>query len=183
MFTRKAVKCWTWHWLKRREEKEPAIVSSMFHWLISILQREQAGTVCRAVHTMDIVPALWFKNSNLTTYVPVNLKLQHLPPPPPSFPGIPQAFDSFSYPGRREGSIKSPLIGGGEFEGKDSAFVADWLKSKGLHKEISIPVTCPPCASCHVGPWFSLVLSIKPCLHTQLQKHNRSYWKVKTVIW
>ena len=39
------------------------------------------------------------------------------------------------------------------------------------------PVTCPPRASWHVR-----VLSLKPCLHTQLQKHigcNRSYWKVK----
>ena len=27
------------------------------------------------------------------------------------------------------------------------------------------------------------VLSNKPCLHAKLQKHNRSYWKVKTVIW
>ena len=57
------------------------------------------------------------------------------------------------------------------FKGKISAFVAE-LKSKGLQKEIFIAVTCPPCASCHVGPWFSLVLSIKACLHTQLQKHN-----------
>ena len=29
------------------------------------------------------------------------------------------------------------------FKGKDSALVADWLKSKGLQKEIFIPVTCP----------------------------------------
>ena len=27
------------------------------------------------------------------------------------------------------------------------------------------------------------VLCNKPCLHAQLQKHNKSYWKVKTVIW
>ena len=29
---------------------------------------------------------------------------------------------------------------------------------------------------------YKYVLSNKPCLHLQLQKHNRSYWKVKTVI-
>ena len=34
-----------------------------------------------------------------------------------------------------------------------------------------LPVTCPPRALWHVR-----VLSIKPCLRTQLQKHNRSYW-------
>ena len=27
------------------------------------------------------------------------------------------------------------------------------------------------------------MLSNKPRLHAQLQKHNKSYWKVKTVIW
>ena len=27
------------------------------------------------------------------------------------------------------------------------------------------------------------MLSNKPCLHVQLQKHNKSYWKVRTVIW
>ena len=40
-----------------------------------------------------------------------------------------------------------------------------------------LPVTRPSLASWHVR-----VLFIKPCLHTQLQKHNRSYWKVKTIL-
>ena len=39
-----------------------------------------------------------------------------------------------------------------------------------------LPVTCPPRASWHVR-----VLSITPCLHTQLEKYNRSYWKGKTL--
>ena len=38
-----------------------------------------------------------------------------------------------------------------------------------------LPVTCPP-----RGLWHVRVLSIKPCLHAQLQKHNVGLWKVKT---
>ena len=40
-----------------------------------------------------------------------------------------------------------------------------------------LPVTCPPRTLWHIR-----MLSIKPYLHTQLQKHNRSYWKVLTAI-
>ena len=47
------------------------------------------------------------------------------------------------------------------FKAKDTRFMADGLKSKGLHKL-----------------WHVRMLSIKPCLHTQLQEHNKSYLKV-----
>ena len=48
-------------------------------------------------------------------YVSVKSKLQHAPPPP----GIPRALDTFAVPGRRE---------------FDRAFVANWLRGKGLNK-------------------------------------------------
>ena len=72
-------------------------------------------------------------------------------------PGIPRVFDTFAAPGRREFDDQS-LPGGGEFElhprfhvksfawramgdavledfrGKDCAFVANWLRGKGLNK-------------------------------------------------
>ena len=73
-------------------------------------------------------------------------------------PGIPRAFDTFAVPGRREFDYQS-LPGGGEFElhlrfqvkslawraimgdvvledfrGKDCAFVANWLRGRGLNK-------------------------------------------------
>ena len=73
-------------------------------------------------------------------------------------PGIPRAFDAFAVPGRREFDYQS-LPGGGEFDlrlrfhvkslacraimgvvvleyfrGKDCAFVANWLRGKGLNK-------------------------------------------------
>ena len=38
--------------------------------------------------------------NTIFTYVSVKSKLQHPPPPPPQ--GIPQAFDTFGVPGRRE---------------------------------------------------------------------------------
>ena len=62
------------------------------------------------------------------------------------------------------------------FKAKDTRFVADWLKSKGLHK------LCSVLEGIQEPNWYYLwhvrVLSIKPCLHTQLPAHNRSYWKV-----
>ena len=64
------------------------------------------------------------------------------------------------------------------FKAKDTWFVTDWLKSKGLHKLCSVfegiqkPFTLSlACKS--VVSW-----SIKPCLHTQLPEHNKSYRKV-----
>ena len=46
-----------------------------------------------------------------------------------------------------------------EFQGKDCVFLADWLKTKERFMFIV----------------YKYVLSNKPCLHAQLQKHNRSY--------
>ena len=86
-----------------------------------------------------------------SSYVSVKSKLQH-----PR--GIPRAFDTFAVPGRREFDYQS-LPGGGEFKlhlrfhvkslvwraimgnavledfrGTDCAFVANWLRGKGLNK-------------------------------------------------
>ena len=55
-----------------------------------------------------------------------------------------------------------------EFKGKDCVFVADWLKTKGLHKLCSV-------FERFMFIVYKYVLSNKPCLHAQLQKHNRSY--------
>ena len=61
------------------------------------------------------------------------------------------------------------------FTAKDTRFVADWLQSKGLHKLFSV----------FEGIQEPFVLSsvcrsvvYKPCLHTQLPEHNKSYQKV-----
>ena len=61
------------------------------------------------------------------------------------------------------------------FKAKDTRFVADWLKSKGLHKLCSV----------FEGIQESFILSLacksvvyKPCLHTELPEHNKSYRKV-----
>ena len=58
------------------------------------------------------------------------------------------------------------------FKAKDTRFVADWLKSKGLHKLCSV----------FEGIQEPFVLSLtyksvvyKPCLHAQLPEQNRSY--------
>ena len=58
------------------------------------------------------------------------------------------------------------------FKAKDARFGADWLKSKGLHKLCSVfegiqePfVLSSACKS----------VAYKPCLHTQLPEHNRSF--------
>ena len=58
------------------------------------------------------------------------------------------------------------------FKAKDTRFVADWLKSKGLHK------LCSVFKVYLYYLWHVRVLSIKPCLHTQLPEHNKSYRKV-----
>ena len=60
------------------------------------------------------------------------------------------------------------------FKAKDTRFVADWLKSKGLHK------LC--CVFEGIQEPFTLSLACKsvvsPCLHTQLPERNKSYQKV-----
>ena len=43
--------------------------------------------------------------NTIFTYVSVKSNLQHPPPPPPQ--GIPQAFDTFGIPGRREFDYQS----------------------------------------------------------------------------
>ena len=62
----------------------------------------------------------------------------------------------------------------GAFKAKDTRFVADWLKSKGLSFALYLKVF----KSHLYYLWHVRVLSNKPCLHTQLPEHNRSYWKV-----
>ena len=61
------------------------------------------------------------------------------------------------------------------FKAKDYRFVADWLKSKGLHK---LCYVLEGIQEPFILLWHVRVLSIKPCLHTQLPEHNRSYLKV-----
>ena len=89
----------------------------------------------------------------LLSNVPVKSKLQHPPP------GIRRAFDAFTCPGGREFDHHSFGVGNliasldvmlrdkswrrrrrkfDEFKGKDCVFVADWLKTKGLHKLCTI---------------------------------------------
>ena len=60
------------------------------------------------------------------------------------------------------------------FKGKDTRFVADWLKSKGLHKLV---VYLKVLKNHLYYLRHVRVLSIKPCLHTQLPEHNKSYRK------
>ena len=61
------------------------------------------------------------------------------------------------------------------FKAKDTRFVTDWLKSKGLRKLCSVFEGIQD----HLYYlWHVRVLSIKPCLHTQLPEHNKSYRKV-----
>ena len=61
------------------------------------------------------------------------------------------------------------------FKAKDTRFVADWLKSKGLHKLV---LYLKVFKNHLYYLWHVRVLSIKPCLHTQLPEHNKSYRKV-----
>ena len=57
------------------------------------------------------------------------------------------------------------------FKAKDTQFVADWLKSKGLHKLCSVfeGIQEP---FIFIYLWHVRVLSIKPCLHTQKKKEE-----------
>ena len=63
-----------------------------------------------------------------------------------------------------------------EFKGKDCVFVADWLTS------------CVPYLKVFKNDLYLIiykyVLSNKPCIHAEFQKHNRSHCrKVQTVTW
>ena len=65
------------------------------------------------------------------------------------------------------------------FTAKDTRFVADWLKNKGLHKACTSFVLYLKVPKNNLYYLRHVrVLSIEPCLHTQLPEHNRSYWKV-----
>ena len=57
------------------------------------------------------------------------------------------------------------------FKAKDTRFMADWLKSKGLHKLFSVleGIQEPFVLSSAFKSVF-----YEPCLHTQLPEHNRS---------
>ena len=61
------------------------------------------------------------------------------------------------------------------FKAKDTRFVADWLKSKGLHKLV---LHLKVFKNHLYYLWHVRALSIKPCSHTQLPEHNKSYRKV-----
>ena len=59
-----------------------------------------------------------------------------------------------------------------EFKGKDCVIVAYWLKTKGLYKLCSV---FEGVYERFIFIVYKCVLSNKPYLHAQLQKHNRSY--------
>ena len=56
-----------------------------------------------------------------------------------------------------------------EFKGNDCIFVADCLKTKGLHKLCSV---FEDVLERFMFIVYKYVLSNKPCLHAQLQKQN-----------
>ena len=61
------------------------------------------------------------------------------------------------------------------FKAKDTRFVADWLKAKAC---TSFVLYLKVFKNHLYYLWHVRVLSIKPCLHTQLLEHNKSYRKV-----
>ena len=58
------------------------------------------------------------------------------------------------------------------FKAKDTRFVADWLKSKGLHKLV---LYLKVFKNHFYYLWHLRVFSIKPCLHTQLPEHTEKF--------
>ena len=63
------------------------------------------------------------------------------------------------------------------FIAKDTRFVAHWLKAKAC-KSFVLYLKVFKNHLYYLWHVSVRVLSIKPCLHTQLPEHNRSYWKV-----
>ena len=61
---------------------------------------------------------------------------------------------------------------------KDNRFVGDWLKGKGLHKLCSVFQGIQAPFTLSLACKSVVPRSIKPCLHTQLTEHNKSYRKV-----
>ena len=59
-----------------------------------------------------------------------------------------------------------------EFKGKDCVFVADCLKTKGLHKLCSV---FEGVKERFIFVVYKYVLSNKRCLHAQHQKRKKSY--------
>ena len=64
------------------------------------------------------------------------------------------------------------------FKAKDTRFVADWLKSKGLHKRCSVFEGIQEPFTLSLACKSVVSRSIKACLHTQLPEYNKSYRKV-----
>ena len=64
------------------------------------------------------------------------------------------------------------------FKAKDTRFVADWLKSKGLHNLCSVFEGIQEPFTLSLACKSVVSRSIKPRLHTQLPEHNKSYRKV-----
>ena len=64
------------------------------------------------------------------------------------------------------------------FKAKNTRFVADWLKSKGLNKLCSVFEGIQEPFTLSLACKSVVSQSIKPCLHTQLPEHNKSYRKV-----
>ena len=64
------------------------------------------------------------------------------------------------------------------FKAKDNRFVADWLKSKGLHKLCSVLEGIQEPFTWSLACKSVVSRSIKPCLHTQLPEHYKSYRKL-----
>ena len=58
------------------------------------------------------------------------------------------------------------------FKAKDNLFVADWLKSKGLHKLCSVFEGIQEPFTLSLACKSVVSRSIKPCLHTQLPEHK-----------
>ena len=65
-----------------------------------------------------------------------------------------------------------------KFKAKDTRFVVDWLKRKGLHKLCSVFEGIQEPFTLSLACKSVVSRSIKPCLHTQLLEHNKSYRKV-----
>ena len=61
---------------------------------------------------------------------------------------------------------------------KITRFVGDWLKSKGLHKLCSVFEGIQDPLTLSLACKSVVSRSVKPCLHTQLPEHHKSYRKV-----
>ena len=69
------------------------------------------------------------------------------------------------------------------FKMKDTRFVVDWLKSKGLHKLCSVFEGIQEPFTIFLACKRVVSRSIKPCLHTHLPEHNKSIWSPGMDLW